>query len=320
MAAEGAVTLKEMVGLAPHLSHAVQLQRLRTFFGLGEDDKLEICPTGNSIASGMGFSNVAMVGRAPKSPVTNSTSSQGAPLTTGDAFQPYKMDISNALKRFDRPNDTPISITAKSLLSPKATQGLTLGKPLTLEAIDKGDLLKAYKPPASITDKFLIASFAGTLRGIVLPIDGKPVANAAVQLTNNQTKVKIVVKPDGEGKFVADGLVAGDYSIITSADRFTDQQKFTRVELTGNTEVNFVLTPNVVRECDYRVTNMTSWPVRVGQIGGPFSVRLAANESTVFSRLAIATKLSAATEAPDPAKTWTLDVSCDRPTIQLAPG
>ena len=84
-----------------------------------------------------------------------------------------------------------------------------------------------------------------------------------MQLTNNQTKVKIVVKPDGEGKFVADGLVAGDYSIITSADRFTDQQKFTRVELTGNTEVNFVLTPNVVRECDYRVTNMTSWPVRV---------------------------------------------------------
>ena len=171
LAAEGAVTLKEMVGLAPHLSHAVQLQRLRTFFGLGEDDKLEICPTGNSIASGMGFSNVAMVGRAPKSPVTNSTSSQGAPLTTGDAFQPYKMDISNALKRFDRPNDTPISITAKSLLSPKDTQGLTLGKPLTLEAIDKGDLLKAYKPPASITDKFLIASFTGTLRGIVLATD-----------------------------------------------------------------------------------------------------------------------------------------------------
>lgn len=29
LAAEGAVALKEMAGLAPHLSHAVQLQRLR---------------------------------------------------------------------------------------------------------------------------------------------------------------------------------------------------------------------------------------------------------------------------------------------------
>jgi hypothetical protein len=321
LAAEGAIVLKEMAGLAPHLSHAVQLQRLRSYFGLGENDKLEICPAGNSLAAGLGFQNVTIIGPAKDAgPAIAKPFARPSDLTrSATTFDPFNRDIAEALRRFQSAQQLSLNVVPQPLQPRPGIDGLKLGQPSGLETYGTGELFKTLKSPGTTKLLTMVASFTGTLRGVVLDPSGNGIASASIHLTEDKTKIQSVIKTDHAGKYSADGIVRGDYTVTAGAETFTEQRKFARVAFAAPAELNFVLSKAAALDCDYRVTNTTTWPVRVGQVSGAFSVRLAANETTVFSKLSPGTQLRGATELPDPAYVWNLTVSCQNPSARLGP-
>jgi hypothetical protein len=320
LAAEGAIALKEMVGLAPHVSNIVQLQRLREYFGLSETDKLEICPPGNAVAAELGFRNLAIMRRAD---------------TSKNVTGPR--DLKEILKDLDlkglQTKPEPRNVT------PQLGQGNRPFRP--------GDSLTSNWPVAGLNDRWrgLATLTLAQLKGVVLDSRGGGLASASVQLANQLSGVRTVVKTDGQGNYAADLVGAGDYVLTASAPQFGQQGKITRLRAGPNPNLNFVLTRGGTQTCDFMVENATPWTVTVSLTGGEQSAVLdALNRTRVFSQLRPATPLVGSavvfsspafrrmsrlgerepvfgegifSRRPSTTYRWSLVVSCEKPTVRL---
>jgi hypothetical protein len=297
---------------------------LRYYFGLSESDKLEICPAGNQLAAELGFRNLAMIGPAagdknrpslPNPSLLTKPGSLGPSTVT--TFDPFKRDIAEALKTL---NKSDAGLVAPRPLASQYDLNLPkLSQRGVLRDLEQKGVVKTYKPLQLDNAKSLSLFLSATLRGVILDKQAKGVNGASVQLVNEKTKVSTLVKADAGGRYVADHLSAGDYSVNASAAGLIGQQKFVQLKVASTADVNFVLTPRAPEDCDYKVVNATRWTIIVGQADGPFSVRIGPNESTVFAKLRQATRLSGKTSPKDPVHTWSFAVSCERPSSRLVP-
>ncbi len=83
-----------------------------------------------------------------------------------------------------------------------------------------------------------------TVKGKVTDKDGKGIANAAIELRNQDTKGhSYQTKTDKKGNYVYMGLVAGTYNVIVRADGFDPQYKPVKPSIQEDSQIDFQLEP-----------------------------------------------------------------------------
>ncbi len=83
----------------------------------------------------------------------------------------------------------------------------------------------------------------GAIAGQVMTVQGEPVADAAVMITDDSPSHKdISALTNEQGKYRFDDLIPGDYTIMVNAENYVAQPQHAHVEADNITSLDFSLT------------------------------------------------------------------------------
>lgn len=110
---------------------------------------------------------------------------------------------------------------------------------------------------AVIISTAALGAWGGTVTGTVKNPSGQPFQGAFVQAQNTQTKITTIVLTDGQGRYRAENLPAGDYEVRARATGFkSDPRNGVKVAATGTASLDLALQAEPVRWSDLSLYQM----------------------------------------------------------------